>query len=198
MPAREITCRNCGATFFAEGRGHYTCCSTECVKAVQRERMRLYYESHKGYFARKAREFYLAHRETEKAGTIAWQKEHPDRARAINRKAKAVYRQTFKGKVAAIQDRDRRRSAGLAGRVDRAAWRAKLKSYGYRCAKCRSGVNVQMDHILPVSRGGTNEIHNLQPLCGPCNLAKRAKILPGTQMALLTADIVKATYGKAA
>lgn len=47
---------------------------------------------------------------------------------------------------------------------------------GEQCAKCGATDNLQVDHIYPVSRGGTNDLDNLQLLCGPCNLSKSAKI----------------------
>lgn len=31
---------------------------------------------------------------------------------------------------------------------------------------------LTIDHRTPLSRGGTNELINLQLMCGPCNLAK--------------------------
>ena len=31
---------------------------------------------------------------------------------------------------------------------------------------------IQTDHIIPVSRGGTDYLWNLQPLCASCNLLK--------------------------
>ena len=31
---------------------------------------------------------------------------------------------------------------------------------------------IQTDHIIPVSRGGTDHPGNLQPLCASCNLLK--------------------------
>lgn len=43
---------------------------------------------------------------------------------------------------------------------------------GFRCQHCRSSDNLQIDHITPLVRGGTNDLHNLQLLCGPCNLRK--------------------------
>ena len=42
------------------------------------------------------------------------------------------------------------------------------------CAYCGCKATV-VDHILPVSKGGGNEAENLQPLCQPCNSAKRDK-----------------------
>lgn len=46
------------------------------------------------------------------------------------------------------------------------------------CAYCRSTQRLEVDHILPVSRGGTNRKSNLQVLCRDCNSIKRAR-LPG-------------------
>lgn len=60
------------------------------------------------------------------------------------------------------------------------------KGLWYRCAHCgkwcgRSGpdhVNIpasermEVDHIIPFSKGGLNTLSNLQPLCMPCNRSK--------------------------
>lgn len=48
---------------------------------------------------------------------------------------------------------------------------------GFYCAHCKSsGNDLQIDHIIPISKGGTNERENLQLLCKDCNGAKRDKI----------------------
>lgn len=46
-----------------------------------------------------------------------------------------------------------------------------------RCAHCRTGIKSgwHVDHILPLALGGSNDRRNLQLLCAPCNLRKRAK-----------------------
>ena len=35
---------------------------------------------------------------------------------------------------------------------------------------------MTIDHILPKSKGGTNDIENLQPMCNACNAKKADKI----------------------
>lgn len=44
------------------------------------------------------------------------------------------------------------------------------------CANCRCRLlRFHVDHITPLSRGGSNWPNNLQLLCPPCNLRKHAK-----------------------
>jgi len=49
---------------------------------------------------------------------------------------------------------------------------------GARCRKCRRAINLEMDHIVPVSKGGKTEESNLQTLCRRCNRAKSKKLVP--------------------
>lgn len=52
---------------------------------------------------------------------------------------------------------------------------------GFRCCLCgRSGSNgteLEVDHIVPVSKGGNTTYSNLQTLCRECNRGKGAKML---------------------
>ena len=47
---------------------------------------------------------------------------------------------------------------------------------GYRCAGCgaldKSGKSLEVDHILPLERGGDHSDGNLQLLCKPCHSVK--------------------------
>lgn len=48
---------------------------------------------------------------------------------------------------------------------------------GYRCQECgatKEEIRLEPDHIIPVSQGGTDELHNLQTLCIICNRAWRS------------------------
>ncbi len=49
---------------------------------------------------------------------------------------------------------------------------------GGRCRRCRPAINLEMDHIVPVSKGGKTEESNLQVLCRRCNRAKWKKLVP--------------------
>jgi hypothetical protein len=50
---------------------------------------------------------------------------------------------------------------------------------GGRCRRCRRSIDLEMDHIVPVSKGGRTEEANLQTLCRRCNRAKSKKLIPG-------------------
>lgn len=43
---------------------------------------------------------------------------------------------------------------------------------GRPCANCGKTYDIQVDHIVPVSKGGTDDPSNLQPLCKFCNVVK--------------------------
>jgi 5-methylcytosine-specific restriction protein A len=45
-----------------------------------------------------------------------------------------------------------------------------------RCRHCRSTALLQVDHVVPISRGGTDDIANLQILCRTCNLRKSDRL----------------------
>ena len=49
-----------------------------------------------------------------------------------------------------------------------------FKRDSYTCVLCgASGVRIEVDHVVPVAKGGTDELDNLQTLCFECNRGKR-------------------------
>ena len=48
---------------------------------------------------------------------------------------------------------------------------------GYACSYCGSDRDLQGDHILPLSRGGSNAFDNVATACKACNRAKSSKTL---------------------
>lgn len=57
-------------------------------------------------------------------------------------------------------------------------WRAMVEACGSRCAKCNEVRKMTRDHIVPLTKGGTDYISNIQPLCRPCNTRKSNKESP--------------------
>jgi hypothetical protein len=47
-----------------------------------------------------------------------------------------------------------------------------LERDGHRCLACGATTRLHVDHIKPVSRGGRNDLDNLQTLCVTCNARK--------------------------
>lgn len=54
-----------------------------------------------------------------------------------------------------------------------------LKRDGFKCVTCgvsASEAKIEADHIIPISRGGTSVLYNLQSLCFYCNKGKGNKL----------------------
>jgi hypothetical protein len=49
--------------------------------------------------------------------------------------------------------------------------------YGKKCLCCGSIDKISLDHIIPVQKGGKDEVENLQPLCKSCNSKKNIQII---------------------
>jgi len=59
-------------------------------------------------------------------------------------------------------------------------WELLKKQYGYTCPCCRkseSEIKLTEDHIIPLSKGGSDYIKNIQPLCSHCNSVKHMDII---------------------
>jgi 5-methylcytosine-specific restriction endonuclease McrA len=48
---------------------------------------------------------------------------------------------------------------------------------GFACTYCGDPDDLCADHVVPLSRNGTNEESNLVACCRPCNSSKRDKLL---------------------
>jgi hypothetical protein len=70
---------------------------------------------------------------------------------------------------------DRRRSRNITNATRNAVW---TRDHG-ACVECGAtgpDAELHFDHVIPWSKGGSNEAHNLQLLCDRCNRRKGATI----------------------
>jgi 5-methylcytosine-specific restriction endonuclease McrA len=86
-----------------------------------------------------------------------------DRARLLNRLKTARYLA-------------RKKSVG--GTVTITEWEAIEAGQDGRCAHCGRHVKLEMDHVIPLSKGGPNVKENIQGLCRPCNASKADREVP--------------------
>ena len=99
------------------------------------------------------------------ADPIAWQNYLKEWRRRNRDKSHAYVR------AATIK---RRRAAGGQS-FSAVEWLALLAHHNGSCAYCGSKVLIEIDHRIPLIRGGSNTIENILPACRRCNRRKNQK-----------------------
>jgi 5-methylcytosine-specific restriction endonuclease McrA len=84
------------------------------------------------------------------------------------------YRQTESGKLVEKATKHTRRSrANNGGSFTGRELRALYDKYNNTCLCCECNTcKLTPDHVIPLAKGGSNTIDNIQPLCLPCNTKK--------------------------
>lgn len=108
-----------------------------------------------------------------------WESKRPQE---VKERCKEVYRRWCRTHPQNIQVKTRKRRAavkGAEGSFTVSEWLSLVKSFDNRCARCKRQapeIRLTIDHILPVTKGGSNYISNIQPLCVSCNSSKKDKV----------------------
>jgi len=104
---------------------------------------------------------------------IDHKEEHQARMRAYYETHRSAYRET-----------DRRRRAMELGAEDSHDWEEFVELctiLDFRCQGCgrqfASASELTEDHVIPLSRGGNDDIENIQPLCKSCNSSKGVRTM---------------------
>lgn len=119
-----------------------------------------------------------AYRETRReeaaATTRAWRKNNPERALEAGRSWAVRHPDSIKVSRAKIRAK-RKKAEGVHTTADIQAQYARQHGKCYYCGE-KVGDDYHVDHIVPLSRGGTNWPDNLVIACPSCNISKNAKL----------------------
>lgn len=77
----------------------------------------------------------------------------------------------------AYNNNRRARKLAAVGSYTKAEWVALCAYYGGYCVCCKQKKPLTADHVVPLSKGGSNDIGNIQPLCKSCNSRKGTKAI---------------------
>ena len=178
-------CRKCdaelvvGETWYPSNAKQHSYICTECVKANVRQwqkanpdktqaNNRQWQKANPNY----DRQYRAEHREERKERARQWRKDNADRARAYNHQ----YQKAHRAERVGYTHRRNALMADLPATLTTEQWQEILESYGHACAYCgATGVPLEQEHMIPVSRGGGYTAANIVPACGPCNSRKGTK-----------------------
>lgn len=141
--------------------GYSTLCKV-CANEKHKNYSPMYYQNNKEHITKIAREWKIKDR-----------KNNPEKYRMQYRLYKDRNKDKLKEKSRCAQEM--RRMAGKS--INNKEWEQIKEDYFYRCAYCNEKKPLVKDHIVPVSRGGTNDYRNIVPACKECNGKKGDKSL---------------------
>jgi 5-methylcytosine-specific restriction endonuclease McrA len=117
-----------------------------------------YRETHQVERAQYNAQYYKEHQKDYKRRLNEWRKANPERAK--------------------IQIHNRRaRKTQAGGSYTAEEWNALCKQCNHLCLCCNKRRKLVPDHVMPIAKGGTSNIDNIQPLCQPCNSRKGARFI---------------------
>jgi 5-methylcytosine-specific restriction endonuclease McrA len=142
-----------------------------------RARHRRYYKLHRTDCLRACKRRYETHRDQIKAYHQQYNRVHRARLRAYQARWRKTNYETWAPQHrAAIRNR-RARLKGVGGTHTSSDIARLFKRQDGRCVYCNARLErYEVDHIIPVSRGGSNWPSNLQLLCMRCNRSKQNKL----------------------
>lgn len=158
----------------------------DCNPEHQREILRKSQEKHREKRYAETREWARNNREHRREYTRQYRVKNPNRS-----KEHAQYYQTHKEQISTrvsayikanpdvLQLKNARRRAfkkNAQGDWTREQFKELCEQVDWCCAYCFGKFDkLTPDHIIPLSRGGSNDISNIIPACGPCNYSKQHK-----------------------
>jgi len=128
----------------------------------------------------KNKKYYSIHNKEWRKKNAEWNRERKRKWNAENYEEKIKpyqqqYRLTHREEKYSSNRKYRNLKLSCEGSHTEVEWLALLKYYENQCLSCGSKENLSRDHIIPLSKRGSDYIENIQPLCRSCNSKKKDK-----------------------
>lgn len=138
--------------------------------ARNRERYQAYYQQNIDRILPRNKAWREANEEAYRTAINDWHKAHPEQVKAIHRR----WVENNPEQVAAHSAATRAKRKNAEGRHTGAEVLALFDKQGGRCVYCGKSLDsgYHADHIVPLARGGSNWISNIQLTCPTCNTKK--------------------------
>jgi 5-methylcytosine-specific restriction endonuclease McrA len=158
----------------------------QCDKAYRQSRGSLAAEATKRWHEKNKERFkvwnrkYSRERGRQKRRALGISKPIPmtyEQRRERARKSVQRWNQRYPEKRRAVMQAYRARRRLSSGTISPTEWRDVCAKYGDKCLCCGADGPLTMDHVIPLSRGGSHSVDNIQPLCSTCNSKKYNKTL---------------------
>jgi 5-methylcytosine-specific restriction endonuclease McrA len=119
------------------------------------------------------KKYYLLNKERIAKKATEWNRKNKDKRKIIKRKWFLANRghKNFLNKVRIYREK------GAGGKVTKKDADNLFEKHNKICYYCKVNKATSIDHIIPISRGGSNDINNLVPACISCNSKKGNKLL---------------------
>jgi 5-methylcytosine-specific restriction endonuclease McrA len=175
---RQSACKSCQKAFYHANREQYREAAASYRKNNRekiRQSNRLYHQRNADKLKAKSRDWYWSNLERVREGRkIRYDR---NRARWILEAKKWKQRNPEMARESDRISVHKRRARLQENGVYQITPKDIRRLYQSECIYCQSLDEINLDHVIPIARGGRHSIGNLAPACRSCNQSKGSKTI---------------------